>query len=908
MAKLVLSDLGSLKNQGTVINTINDNNSKIETALENTLSRDGTIPNQMTADFDMNSNDILNVGEIDAESGIFDSLTLEKTITTFASLEKFNWQGPWDSGTQYDHNDIVFYENSSWISLQANLGHTPPTLPTESDDYWEVMVLGGTGPAGADGAPGADGADGADGVGIPVGGTTGQVLAKASNTDYDTTWETIRPLLGVGENSKYISPTGNDANDGSFGSPFATAAHALSYWDGFDANSQGLILNFADGTYSEAISIDHLPPGALSLSIVGNHTTPDNVIGLTVDTSDYVYILVDGIQTTHISAVRNSIIDLDFASMSFIGSGGVNTHINASDGGFVTMSGTVEKITGSAAWHLFASNGSIEYGPTSVNLVSTPAFLYYATAYNLGTIFAYNWNSTGVVTGTATGTKHSAEKNGIIVTGGYEFPGSIAGIQITGGWYDSVGTSSVLVDGDYGDIVISGTGTVISIDTGVIVNTDINASAAIDASKIANASVSNTEFQYLDGVTSAIQTQLGNKQPLATDLTTIAGLTPSNDDFLQRKAGAWANRTIAQVKTDLSLSGSNTGDQTTVSGNAGTATALQTARNIDGVSFNGTADITVIAPGTHAATSKATPVDADELPLVDSAASNVLKKLTWTNLKATLKTYLDTLYQPLLATLTSWGAITRASGFDTFVATPSSANLRALLTDEAGTGVAYFVNGALGTPASGTGTNLTGIPLTGLTGDTTTALGVGTIELGHATDTTLSRSSAGVLAVEGVVVSLNTTSQTHTASTLELGAATDTTLSRSAAGVLAVEGVVIPSISSTNTLTNKRVTPRIGSTTSSATPTINTDNVDIYQLTALAVAVTSMTTNLSGTPTEGQKFMVEFTGTATRAITWGTSFEASTVALPTTTVGTAKLSVGFMWNGVTSKWRCVAAA
>lgn len=73
---------------------------------------------------------------------------------------------------------------------------------------------------------------------------------------------------------------------------------------------------------------------------------------------------------------------------------------------------------------------------------------------------------------------------------------------------------------------------------------------------------------------------------------------------------------------------------TSVTGNAGTATALETARNIDGQSFNGTANITVIAPGTHAATGKTIPVDADELPLVDSAASNVLKKLTWANLKA----------------------------------------------------------------------------------------------------------------------------------------------------------------------------------------------------------------------------------------------------------------------------------
>jgi hypothetical protein len=87
-----------------------------------------------------------------------------------------------------------------------------------------------------------------------------------------------------------------------------------------------------------------------------------------------------------------------------------------------------------------------------------------------------------------------------------------------------------------------------------------------------------------------------------------------------------------------------------VSGNAGTATALATARAIDGQNFDGTAAITVIAPGTHAATGKTTPADADEFPLVDTAASNVLKKLTGTNLKAYLKTYFDTLYSIVGAT------------------------------------------------------------------------------------------------------------------------------------------------------------------------------------------------------------------------------------------------------------------
>lgn len=68
---------------------------------------------------------------------------------------------------------------------------------------------------------------------------------------------------------------------------------------------------------------------------------------------------------------------------------------------------------------------------------------------------------------------------------------------------------------------------------------------------------------------------------------------------------------------------------------------------------------------------------------------------------------------PAVGSITGLG-----TGVSTFLGTPSSANLRAALTDEVGTGAAYFVGGALGTPASGTATNLTGLPLsTGVTGN-----------------------------------------------------------------------------------------------------------------------------------------------------------------------------------------------
>jgi hypothetical protein len=104
------------------------------------------------------------------------------------------------------------------------------------------------------------------------------------------------------------------------------------------------------------------------------------------------------------------------------------------------------------------------------------------------------------------------------------------------------------------------------------------------------------------------------------------------------------------------------------------------------------------------------------------------------------------------------------------------------------------------------------------------------------------------------------------------------------------------------------IVPRVTTITSSATPTINTDNCDAVTITALAADITSMTTNLSGTPSNFQKLIIRILddGTA-RAITWGASFAAKGATLPTTTVVSKLLTVGFLYNSVTSKWDCVAA-
>jgi len=193
-------------------------------------------------------------------------------------------------------------------------------------------------------------------------------------------------------------------------------------------------------------------------------------------------------------------------------------------------------------------------------------------------------------------------------------------------------------------------------------------------------------------------------------------------------------------------------------------------------------------------------------------------------------------------------------------------------------GAPVLFNGALGTPSSGTITNLTGtasININGTVGATTPAAG---------TFTTVT-----------------------TTGNIELGNASDTTLSRSSAGVLAVEGVAVPTISSTDTLTNKRITKRVQAVTSAGTVTASLDNDDVVTITAQAAALTLA--NPTGTGTQGQSlvFRIKDNGTA-RAITYGANFRAIGVTLPTTSVINKAVYLGGFWNSTDTKLDIVAVA
>ena len=175
-------------------------------------------------------------------------------------------------------------------------------------------------------------------------------------------------------------------------------------------------------------------------------------------------------------------------------------------------------------------------------------------------------------------------------------------------------------------------------------------------------------------------------QAYDADLTALGGLAKTNGNFIVGNGSTWVAESGVTARASLGLGSMATQNSTSVS--------------ITGGSITGITDLAVADGGTGASTAAA-------------ARTNLGVAIGYD-------------VQAYSSNLTSWGLVGRASGFDAFVNSPTTANFAALITGETGTGAVVFntsptlVTPVLGTPTSGDLSNCTGTPTLNLSNSTGT--------------------------------------------------------------------------------------------------------------------------------------------------------------------------------------------
>jgi hypothetical protein len=109
----------------------------------------------------------------------------------------------------------------------------------------------------------------------------------------------------------------------------------------------------------------------------------------------------------------------------------------------------------------------------------------------------------------------------------------------------------------------------------------------------------------------------------------------------------------------------------------------------------------------------------------------------------------------------------------------------------------------------------------------------------------------------------------------------------------------------TATLTNKRIDPRVSSTTSTATLTPDVSVADQYNLTAQAVGLTVAAP--TGTPVDGTKLIIRILDNgSSQTISWNATYTVIGVTLPTSTTASKMTYVGCIYNAANTRWDVVA--
>jgi len=354
------------------------------------------------------------------------------------------------------------------------------------------------------------------------------------------------------------------------------------------------------------------------------------------------------------------------------------------------------------------------------------------------------------------------------------------------------------------------------------------------------------------------------------------------------------------------VTATNSGDDVTVNVSAGTGTVTSVAALTLGTT--GTNLSSTVANGTT------TPVITLNVPTASATNRGALSSTDWTTFNSKGSGTVTSV-SGTAGRITSTGGTTPvldlASGVATAGTTGSASLIPVVTIDTYGrvTSITTAAN------PQGTVTSVTGTAPVVSSGGATPAISMAAATAlvnGYLTSTdwtTFNNKGSGtVTSVAATVPSFLSVSGSPvtTSGTLAITlSGTALPIANGGTGSTTLAGASIATYTGTETLTNKRIDPRVTSAASASTLTPNIATADIYAYTALAAGLTINAP--TGTPLDGDKLMFRLLDNGTsRALTWNATYTVIGVTLPTATTISKTTYVGCIYNANNTRWDVIA--
>lgn len=273
-------------------------------------------------------------------------------------------------------------------------------------------------------------------------------IASLAKADTAVQPSQIRELL-TADRTYYVRTDGSDSNTGlanTAGGAFATIQKAIDVAATLDLSIYNVTIQVGAGTYASSGLVAKRCVGAGSVIVVGDETTPSNVVlAITVSGGTHGFdsramstaYAIRGVRmtcsggTAATAALNAEDAELTYQAVEF--STGWGFHVRAGPYGRVGATGNYS-ITAAATAHWRAQTGQVTVQSRTITITGTPAITNFANCNNLGMMLI----NSNTFSGGATGGRYTVSLNGVIQTsgGGASYlPGDGTGTTATGGQY-----------------------------------------------------------------------------------------------------------------------------------------------------------------------------------------------------------------------------------------------------------------------------------------------------------------------------------------------------------------------------------------------------------------------------------------------------------------------------------------